>query len=292
MQLFTFSGTTVLLGLVGLCLLCALGIYLLRWHLQRVTRPSQSAKSTHSAVFSLSPVIHRFALSASLFAVFLTLNWTDYGPATSFVPEVTVGEEISVDIPITYRKPTPPPPPPPTPVVEAVPDVEAPSVEQVDRSILEEEPVYFDLPVVTKPTKVTPPPPPMPPPPPEEENKPLIIAERMPVFGEQCKQLSGEERKACSDRELLRFVAEQIRYPRAARDNNIQGTVYVRFVVEKDGSVSSVEALRKVAGGCTEEALRAVEQINHKSAGFRPGFQGGRPVRVMFNMPIKFQLDN
>ncbi|MGB3799378.1 MAG: energy transducer TonB [Lewinella sp.] len=289
---YTFSGTTVLLGLVGACLLTAVSVYLLRLYLSHRGR-STTTMGKSPDIFSLAPVVHRYALSASIFAVFLSLNWTEYSPDPVYAPVFAIDGEIDKDIPITYRKPPPPPapPPPPPPVIEAVPDDQASTVDHVDQSITEEDGFVPEEPPVFRATKVTPPPPPMPPPPKEDPNIIRIMADHMPVFGKTCLDLSGDERKSCSDRELMQFIAGQIRYPATARENGIEGTVYVRFVVEKDGTVSAVEALRKVPGGCTEEALRAVQQINEKTEGFRPGLQAGQPVRVMFNMPIKFQLD-
>ena len=120
---------------------------------------------------------------------------------------------------------------------------------------------------------------------------PRLFAERMPVFGQECFGLQGAERKACSDRALLSFVQSRVKYPAMARENGIQGTVVVSFTVEKDGSISDISPARKVGAGCTESALKAVEAINQEGARFRPGIQGGRPVRVRFNLPVKFRLE-
>jgi len=69
-------------------------------------------------------------------------------------------------------------------------------------------------------------------------------------------------------------------------DKGIQGTVYVSFVVEKDGSISNVKALKGVGGGCNEEAVRVVKEMPK----WKPGTDKGKPVRVQFNMPIQFKL--
>jgi protein TonB len=123
------------------------------------------------------------------------------------------------------------------------------------------------------------------------DNGPVIFAERMPVFGQECFDLEGDDRKLCSDRALLSFVQSRVSYPAFARENGIQGTVVVSFTVEKDGSISDVAAAREVAGGCTAAALKAVNAINKETARFKPGIQGGLPVRVRFNLPVKFSLE-
>lgn len=71
-----------------------------------------------------------------------------------------------------------------------------------------------------------------------------------------------------------------------ARESGIQGTVYVTFVVERNGNVTDVRVLRGIGGGCDEEAVRVIKAMPK----WNPGKQRGKPVRVQFNMPIKFTL--
>jgi len=83
-----------------------------------------------------------------------------------------------------------------------------------------------------------------------------------------------------------RFLQENIKYPVMAKESGIQGTVYVTFVVERDGSVTDVKILRGIGGGCDEEAVRVIRNMPR----WEPGKQRGKPVRVQFNMPLKFTL--
>ena len=85
---------------------------------------------------------------------------------------------------------------------------------------------------------------------------------------------------------LLKYLASNIHYPEYAKEAGIQGKVYLNFVVEKDGSITHVKVLRSIGGGCDEEAVRVVENM----PGWKPGLQHGKPVRVSFNLPIKFTL--
>ena len=85
---------------------------------------------------------------------------------------------------------------------------------------------------------------------------------------------------------LYAFIGRNIKYPEAAKKNKIEGRVFVTFVVEKDGQVSSAKILRDIGGGCGEEALRVVNSMPK----WTPGTQRGNPVRVQFNLPIMFQL--
>ncbi len=86
--------------------------------------------------------------------------------------------------------------------------------------------------------------------------------------------------------ELYKFLKTHIKYPDIAQERFIQGIAYVGFIVEKDGSITNVKALRPVGGGLDEEAVRVVELMPK----WNPGLQMGRPVRVSFTLPIKFKL--
>ena len=87
---------------------------------------------------------------------------------------------------------------------------------------------------------------------------------------------------------LLDYIGSNVHYPKKARKKNIQGTVYISFIVEKDGKVSTVRVLRGIGGGCDEEAVRVVSSM----PAWKPGYQRGKPVRVQFNLPIRFILDD
>ena len=106
-----------------------------------------------------------------------------------------------------------------------------------------------------------------------EEQEIFQVVESMPEFP------GGEEAR-------IQFLRDNIKYPQMARESGIQGTVYVTFVVEPDGRVTGVRVLRGIGGGCDEEAIRVVKAMPR----WIPGKQRGKPVRVQFNMPIKFTL--
>lgn len=85
---------------------------------------------------------------------------------------------------------------------------------------------------------------------------------------------------------LMEYLGKNISYPQLARESNIQGTVYVTFVVEPNGSISNVKTLKGIGGGCDEEAIRVVKNM----PSWKAGKQRGKPVRVQFNLPIRFIL--
>ncbi len=116
------------------------------------------------------------------------------------------------------------------------------------------------------------------------------VVEQMPLFP-GCEEQGGtkEEIRACANSKMLEFVYSNIQYPETARKKDIEGTVVISFIVEKDGSLSNAEIVREIGGGCGEEALRVVNQMN-EAGQWRPGLQRGQPVRVQFNLPVRYKL--
>jgi protein TonB len=85
-----------------------------------------------------------------------------------------------------------------------------------------------------------------------------------------------------------KYMERNLRYPYQAQEENVQGKVFVSFVVEKDGSVSDVKVLRGLGFGCDEEAIKVIK----KSPLWKPGKNKGTPVRVRYNMAINFTISN
>ena len=108
----------------------------------------------------------------------------------------------------------------------------------------------------------------------EEKEKTFIVVEDMPGFP------GGEEA-------LLKFLRENVKYPEQAKSKGIQGRVYVTFIVETDGSLSDIRLIRGVHKSLNEEALRVVKMMPK----WVVGKQRGKKVRVQFNLPIRFALN-
>jgi len=117
-----------------------------------------------------------------------------------------------------------------------------------------------------------------------EEPKEQVIQQEAPkeiftVVEEQPGYPGGDEAR-------IKFLQENIKYPEEAKELGVQGKVFVTFVVEVDGSITDVRVLRGIGAGCDEEAVRVVKSMPR----WVPGKQRGQPVRVQFNLPIKFTL--
>ena len=111
---------------------------------------------------------------------------------------------------------------------------------------------------------------PPPPPPAEDEEDFFTVVENMP-------ELIGG----------LAGLQSSITYPEMARKAGIEGRVFLQFIVNERGEVENPRVIRGIGGGCDEEALKAIQK-----AKFKPGLQRGRPVRVQYNLPVVFKLQN
>lgn len=106
-----------------------------------------------------------------------------------------------------------------------------------------------------------------------EDSTTFNLVEAMPVF-------PGGEKA------MYVWLGENIKYPKDAVKDGIEGKVYVQFIVERDGSVSNIKIARGLSESIDKEAMRAVASMPLWS----PGIQEGKPVRVSYTLPILFKL--
>ncbi len=192
--------------------------------------------------------------------VLVAFEWKTYETEISSLGQLDIDlieEEI---IPISQQQPPPPPPPPaPTTVIEIV----------EDEKEIEEELVIEDM-DVDEDTEI------------EfiEEAVEDVVEEQIFTIVEEMPSFPGGEPA------MMKFLANNIKYPAIAKDANIQGTVYVTFVVNEKGEVKDVKVLRSIGGGTDEEAIRVVQSMPK----WKPGKQRGKAVKVQYNLPIRFTL--
>ncbi len=206
----------------------------------------------------------QIGIALALGAALVAFEWKQYERVEIDLGVLEIDFIEEEDIPIT-RQEQPPPPPPPEPsqeliIVDDDVELEEEFVIDIDADVFQEvqefTPIVFEE---------------------EEEVDEQVI---FTVVEDQPEFPGGEEARQ-------RFLEQNLRYPQMAREAGIQGTVFVTFVVEIDGSVTDVRILRGIGGGCDEEALRVVRMMPR----WEPGRQRGQPVRVQFNMPIRFRLN-
>jgi len=146
--------------------------------------------------------------------------------------------------------------------------------------VSENEPVEIDI---LKDERSEMPPPPPPPAPKIDEADAALKIQKREIFTavEQNPEFIGGQAK------MYQFLGENIKYPQAAQRANVSGRVFVKFIVEDDGSIGDVEVMKGIGFGCDEEAIRVVKSMPR----WKPGVQNGKNVRVYYNMPIVYKLD-
>nr|WP_294791663.1 energy transducer TonB [uncultured Mucilaginibacter sp.] len=87
---------------------------------------------------------------------------------------------------------------------------------------------------------------------------------------------------------LITYFNKNMKYPQLAKQNGVEGKVFLVFIVEKDGSLSSPKIIKGIGSGCDEEAMRLISA----SPKWSPGQIGGKPVRVQYTLPIVFDIAN
>lgn len=203
--------------------------------------------------------------------------------------EITLSQPPDID---PMSPPPPPPPPLPTPpppvaaTIKFIPPTLVPDEIAENEKQMSQEEVFLAKGNVSTKTQESegdappsfdnfPAPPPeveSAPPPDEDEYTPVTV-NKPPTFP------GGEQ-------DLLKFLASNIQYPALARENDIQGTVVLSFVIGKDGTVSDVNILKEIGGGCGKEAVRVVQSMPRWS----PGEANGQAVKVRFTLPVRFRL--
>jgi len=238
-------------------------------------------------VFRWSNTFLNVGLSLAIALVFLAFSWTTYEEAPIFE---TAGHEMEelVVIPRTKTLPPPPPPPPSPPVIEEVPEEEIDEEEEIefiDQLVEEETEMAPPTPVV----KTAPPPPPPPPVEEDDSDIPFMLIQDKPLF-QECEGVKREEQEKCFTDHLMKYIYGEVAYPPIARENGIEGNVFIKFVIEKSGRVGTIEILRSPSELLTKETMRVMNKLKEEVV-FIPGMQRKRPVRVQFTMPVKYKLN-
>ncbi len=221
-------------------------------------------KNRSANIERIKSLFFQAGLIVTLFGVLLAFEWKLYERPAYQLETLSIFYEVE-DIPVMHREE---PPEPPEPVASQDIDI-------VDDNMNIDD--NFDIDVEAHPgtfvddfipLNIS------------NYNEPEVDEKYIFDFAEVMPEFPGG-REA-----LLNYFSNNIRYPRIALETGIEGTVYVSFVVEPDGRISNVELARGIGGRCDEEAIRVVRNM----PAWNPGMQGNQPVRVLFTVPVKFEI--
>ena len=216
----------------------------------------QPKKNPKISLESKKSLFFQIGLAITLLLVLIAFEWKSYEKNDYNLGSLNLDDMEEEIIPITRQEVKPPPPPPPPPeVIEIVEDeVEIENeVEIEDTETDEDEIIEIEE---------------------EDDEEFFMVVENMPEF-------------PGGDLGLMKFIQKNVKYPAIAKEYNITGKVYVSFIVDKGGSVTNVKIVRGVDKNLDAEALRVVSALPK----YKPGKQRGKPVRVMFTIPINFTLN-
>ena len=211
-------------------------------------------------------IFFQLGLIVVLSMILIAFEWTSKPNLESdlvAVEEVAMDEEI---MPVTRQQEEQPPPPPPPPQVTEQLNIVDDDVEIEDELVIEDSDVdqntEFEI-VEFEPVEE------------EVEEEPVFfIVEDMPRF-------KGKDSNAFRE-----WIAKNLKYPEVARENGIEGRVFVQFAVNAKGEIVDAKVVRGVDPAIDKEALRVVQS----SPKWQPGKQRGKPVKVQFTFPINFVL--
>ena len=219
----------------------------------------ESKKNKKADLEKMYRLFLNVGLCTSLMLVILAFEWPAYrdGGIVDLNPGVDIYEPI-IEIPPTDQPPPPPPKIQLPEIIEVEDEVEIELNPEVDLNIevtietIIEDVVYIED---------------------EEVDEVVDFVESYPEFPGGMKA-------------FYKYVGDNMNYPTQAIRMGIEGRVYVQFVVDKEGNLSEVKAIRGIGAGCDQEA----ERVLRESPRFIPGKQRGRPVKVRMVMPIVFKL--
>ena len=197
----------------------------------------------------------QIGLAVTLLAILIAFEWKSYDKSNYNLGDLNLDDMEEEIIPITRQEVKPPPPPPPPPeIIEIVEDeVEIEKELEIEETETDEDEIIEIE---------------------EDDEEFFMVVENMPEF-------------PGGDLGLMKFIQKNVRYPAIAKEYNITGKVYVSFIVDKQGNVTNVKIVRGVDKNLDAEALRVVSSLPK----YKPGKQRGKPVRVMFTIPINFTLN-
>ena len=201
-------------------------------------------------------LLFQIGLVITLLVVLVAFEWKSYEKTDYSLGQLQMDDLEDEMIPITRQEEKPPPPPPPPEIIEIVEDeveieneLEVEDTDTDENEFIEQEEE-------------------------DDSDEVFMVVEQMPVF-------------PGGDLGLMKFIQKTTKYPLIAKENDITGKVYVTYVVNKKGKVTSVKVVRGVDKYLDAEAVRVVKLLPYTTA----GKQRGLPVNVQYTIPINFTLN-
>jgi len=248
-----------------------------------VANTTSQKKYPEADIYRFRSTFLQVGLLIALMFTIYAFNYTQAKEEVMALADFDIPEEIINLPPVTKQTPPPKPKTPPPPKIEVVEDeeiIEEP-VDIFDAEAEESTEIVIDDSVFEEvlgdDTG-------------DDEEEEEVVEEEEPEEPEIFQIVEEMPEFPGGQKALFKFLGANVKYPSMARENGISGTVYVSFVVEKNGAISNVKLRRGLAGGgagCDDEALRVTKSMPN----WKPGKQRGKAVRVAYTLPFKFLLN-
>ncbi len=221
----------------------------------------------------------QLGLVVVLFITWRAIEWKTYDPENIDIGQVNMDALDEEDVPITEMQNTPPPPPPPPPapeVIEVVEDEEEVEEDEIQSTETNLDEIVEVEEVVEAPVEE------------EVEDVPFAVIEDVPIFP-GCENLrNNDERKKCMSEKISKYVNKEFDTDLGA-ELGLSGInrVIVQFRIDEKGNIGQVRA-RAPHPRLEQEAARVINSLPK----MKPGKQRGKPVGVMYSLPIAFKVQD
>lgn len=222
-------------------------------------------KTDDADVHKRSGLYRDIGFALSILLILAAFTW-EKKERNNFTLENNILFEEEEEIADITKEKKPPPPPPPPPQIEVVED---------DEVIEEEQPEFEEVDIEEF----------------EEIEIPDVEAEEVaeePIFTvvEDMPEFPGGQAA------MFAFISKEVEYPELEKQNNIEGTAVVSFVIDAKGNVTDVKIFPGTESKATENMRKEAIRVINMMPKWKPGKQRGKPVKVRFTVPIRFKLRN
>ncbi len=235
-------------------------------------------KNPKADVGRKSLLFFQIGMILMLLIAWQAIEWKSYDKSLNDFGQLDVGDELIEEIPVTQQLTPPPPPPPPPPAPEVIDVIE--DEDEEEETIIESTETHQDEKIVEvkeiKEEVV------------EEEiaDVPFAVIENVPVYPGCENEKGNDAKKKCMSEKVAAFINKKFNTDLAG-DLGLAGRqrISVQFKIDKNGRVIDVRA-RAPHPRLEKEAVRVVESLPDMT----PGKQRGKPVGVLYSLPIVFDI--
>lgn len=221
----------------------------------------------------------QFGLIVMLLLSWQAIEWKTYDKSFADVGLLNVEDDLMEEIPVTQQLTPPPPPPPPPPAPEVIEVIEDDS--EIEETIIESTETSQDEEIIVEVDEIV-----------EEvieeviEEVPFAVIENVPVYPGCEKQKTNDAKKACMSEKVSSFINKKFNTDLAG-DLGLEGRqrILVQFKIDQTGKVTDVRA-RAPHPRLEREAITVVQSLPNMT----PGQQRGKPVAVLYSLPIIFDI--